>query len=167
LIIKLKNKINQPSSNGQWALTTLILSILCLLVIGCESAPNKSQPAISPNNYVDSTEYFAERKGSVSLRATFSKKNSKMGSGYKFQFRTISPRPTFLNSISVVAGGKRIFLDEGQIVLPSQKGVTLELSLEDSLFIGTFPSALLQFKQNNASEIFTIELHQLKEFSPR
>lgn len=124
-------------------------------------------PAISPYNYVDSTEYFAKRTGSVSLRATFSKTTSTMDEGYKFQFRTISPRPVFLNSISVVAGGKRIFLEEGQIVLPSQQGITLEASLEDSLFIGKFPSALLQFRQNNVSEIFAIELHQLKEFVPR
>jgi len=90
-----------------------------------------------------------------------------MNKGYKFQFRTISTRPVFLNSISIVAGGKRIFLEEKQIVLPPQKSITLDLSLEDSLFIGKYPSALLQFRQNNISQIFAIELHQLKEFVPR
>jgi len=166
-MVTLKNKIKQTYLSGPLNLNTMALTLLCVFIIGCESAPDKSQPTISPYNYVDSTEYFAERTGSVSLRATFSKQDSKMDEGYKLQFRTISPRPVFLNSISVVAGGKRIFLEEGQIVLPSQKGVTLEASLEDSLFIGKFPSALLQFKQNNISEILTIELHQLKKFSPR
>jgi len=101
------------------------------------------------------------------MRATFNKKTSTMDQGYKFQFRTISTRPVFLNSISVIAGGKRIFLEEGQIVLPSQQGITLTLPLEDSLFISKYPSALLQFRQNNVSQIFAIELHQLKEFTPR
>lgn len=133
----------------------------------CQSAPNKDITPVSPYNYVDSTEYFAERSGSVSMRATFSKEKSAMVEGYKFQFRTVSKRPVFLNSISIVAGGKRIFLNEGQIVLPSESGITVKLSLEDSLFVGKYPSALLQFRQNNVSEIFAIELHQLTEFVPR
>ncbi len=102
------------------------------------------------------------------MRSTFDQKQSSaMADGYKFQFRTINNKPIFLSSISIIAGGKRLFLEEGQIVLPAQKGVTLELSLDDSLFVASFPSALLQFKHNNNSEIFEIELHQLKDFTPR
>lgn len=142
------------------------LLFIFLVLSACSSKPIQDPALPSPFNYVDSTQYFAERTGSVSMRATFNKKDSVMAEGYKFQFRTINPRPVFLNSVSIIAGGKRIFLEEGQIVLPSQKGITLPLSLEDSAFIAGFPSALLQFKQNNISEIFTIELHQLSIFKP-
>ncbi len=140
----------------------------CILVVACGTSPDKQEVVVSPYTHVDSTTYFAERTGSVSMRATFSRgQSSTMSDGYKFQFRTISNRPVFLNSISIVAGGKRFFLEQGQIVLPSQKGVTLQLPLKDSLFVAQYPSALLQFKQNNTSEIFSIELHQLKEFAPQ
>jgi hypothetical protein len=143
--------------------------VLCLLiVVNCGSSPQKKpESQISPFTFVDSTLYFAERTASVSMRATFNNAQpSGMNKGYMFQFRTISKNPAFLNSVSIVAGGKRFFLEEGQIVLPSQKGVTLKLPLNDSLFVAKYPSALLQFRYNNTSFIFSIELHQLKDFEP-
>jgi hypothetical protein len=151
----------------QSSITLLLLSSIFLSA--CGSAPEKNQQAsISPYTYVDSTLYFAERTASVSMRATFNREQpSGMAEGYLFQFRTISNKPAFLNSISIVAGGKRLFLEEGQIVLPNQKGVTLQLSLEDSLFVAQYPSALVQFRHNNDSQIFSIELHQLTEFTPQ
>ena len=101
------------------------------------------------------------------MRATFNREGTAtMAEGYKFQFRTISDKPVFLSSISIIAGGKRLFLEEGQIVLPPNQGMTLELSLDDSKFVAEFPSALLQFRHNNLSEIYTIQLHQLETFSP-
>lgn len=163
----IKQTCLQSQSTLATAMPPLLILLLSFILIACESTPDKNKTPISPYNYVDSTEYFAERTGSVSMRATFSKKTSTMDKGYQFQFRTINSRPVFLNSISIVAGGKRIFLEEGQIVLPPQKGATLTMSLEDSLFVGKYPSALLQFRQNNISQIFAIELHQLKAFVPR
>lgn len=129
----------------------------------------KQQPvAQKPSfDYVDSTLYFSERQSSVSLRATFKRgSTSGMAEGYQFQFRTISAKPVFLDSISIIAGGKRLFLEEGQIVLPGQRGVTFRLSLQESLVVAGFPSALLQFRYNNDSYMFAIELHQLREFVP-
>ncbi len=140
----------------------------CVLLTACQTSPEKQVVVVSPYTHVDSTTYFSERTASVSMRATFNRgQSATMSEGYKFQFRTISNRPVFLSSISIVAGGKRFFLEQGQIVLPSQKGVTLQLPLKDSVFVAQFPSALLQFKQNNTSEIFSIELHQIKEFAPQ
>ncbi len=158
---------NKAPLNNQSSYVHLLCLFIFFALAGCSNTPDKNAPPVSPYHYVDSTEYFAERTGSISMRATFSKEKSAMAEGYKFQFRTISSRPVFLNSISIVAGGKRIFIEEGQIVLPSGQGVTLELSLEDSLFISQFPSTLLQFRQNNISEIFAIELHQLTTFTLR
>lgn len=144
----------------------LPLFFIFIALSACSSKPIKEPSPPSLFNYVDSTEYFAERTGSVSMRAVFNKSDSVLAQGYKFQFRTISTKPVFLNSVSIIAGGKRVFLEEGQIVLPSLKGITLQLSLEDSLYIASFPSALLQFRQNNQSEIYTIELHQIEIFKP-
>lgn len=117
--------------------------------------------------FIDSTLYFNERESSVSMRATFSKgNNTKIIKGYLFQFRTITQNPIFLSSASIIAGGRRLPLEEGQLLLSTKNNVTLELSLEDSLFAANFSSVLFQFKQNNASEIFVIELHQLDNFYP-
>ena len=139
---------------------------ISLSLIGCESQAPK--PVVeSPHTHVDSTLYFAERTASISMRASFTREQpSTMTTGYQFQFRTINTQPAFLNSISLVAGGKRLFLEENQIVLPSQKGITLQLSLEDSQWLAQYPSALIQFRHNNDSYLFAIELHQLKAFAP-
>jgi hypothetical protein len=51
-------------------------------------------------------------------------------------------------------------------LLTTEKSTTVNLSLEESLFVAGFSKALLQFKQNNKSEIFIIELHQLDKFIP-
>jgi hypothetical protein len=148
--------------------TSAILALCFCLVASCGSSPQqKPNKSASPFTYVDSTEYFANRTASASMRATFTTEQpSGMAQGYRFQFRTLSKNPAFLNSISIVAGGKRYFLEEGQIVLPREKGITLQLPLSDSLEAAKFPSALLQFRYNNSSYIFAIELHQLKTFVP-
>lgn len=142
--------------------------LICVIVLSaCESKPIQEAPTVSPYNYVSSTEYFADRTSSISMRAAFSKTDSKMAEGYRFQFRTINKGAVFLDSISVIAGGKRIFLEENQIVLPPDRGLTLQLPMEDSLFVAKFPTTLLQFRQNNVSYIFAIELHQLRPFTPQ
>ena len=120
----------------------------------------------SAYTYVDSTVLFAEKTASVSLRASFGTQDPGMKQGYQLQFRTLSDTPVFLSSISVIAGGQRLFVEEGQIVLPQKKGISLSLSLEESLFIGEYETALLQFRYNNESFLMQIRLHQLSEFIP-
>ena len=148
--------------------TLLLTSVLTFLLAACASSPKETGiPPEALYAHVDSTMYFAQRTASVSMRATFNRQGrTSLVDGYKFQFRSIDEKPAFLNSVSIIAGGKRIFLEEGQIVLPTGQGVTLQLSLEDSNFIAAFPSALLQFRHNRESQIYAIELHQLQEFSP-
>jgi hypothetical protein len=135
---------------------------------GCSAPSPKLSP--SPESlyaFVDSTLYFNDRKSSISLRATFGKgSSSKMIKGYLFQFITIAKDPIFLSSAGIVAGGKRLFIEAGQQLLSAEKGTTFNLSLEDSLFVADFPKVLMQFKQNNQSEIFIIELHKLDKFIP-
>ena len=149
---------------------SLVVSCLFFVIFltGC-SAPSP-KPTPSPESlytFVDSTLYFNDRKSSISMRATFGKgSTSKMLKGYLFQFRTITKEPIFLSSASIVAGGKRLFIEEGQRLLTAEKSTTFNLSLQDSLFAAEFPKVLLQFKQNNQSEIFIIELHQLDKFIP-
>ncbi len=148
--------------------------LTCIFISGfiasCGTQTTNTKPDRPPEQlytFVDSTRYFNNNNSSISMRATFNKNSSsKAVKGYLFQFRTIIEKPIFLNSISLIAGGKRIFLEEGQMILTKEKGLTLSLSLEDSLFVAQFPTALLQFRQNNISEIFTIELHQLADFIP-
>jgi len=124
------------------------------------------EPA-APFTYVDSTLLFAEETASASMRATFNREgNADMAQGYQFQFRSISPEVIFLSSISVVAGGERIFLEEGQIALPKEKGITLTLSLEESLKIAEYETALFQFKFDNESFLMAISLHKLSEYLP-
>ncbi len=150
--------------------TLLTCIFISGIVVGCGTQTSNVKTETPPEKlytFVDSTRYFNERNSSISMRATFSKdSSSKTTKGYLFQFRTIIEKPIFLSSISLIAGGKRIFLEEGQLLLTKEKGLTLSLSLEDSLFVAEFPTALLQFRQNNISEIFTIELHQLADFNP-
>jgi len=138
-------------------------------LLGCATAP-RTQPDETnqppPYTFVDSTLYFAEQTASVSLRATFhQEKSAGMAKGYQFQFRTISQQPVFLNSISLVAGGKRLFIEEGQSVLPANKGITFRVSLDDSRWLASYPSALLQFKYNGQSVLKRISLHRLEEFT--
>ncbi|MBX2809014.1 MAG: hypothetical protein KTR20_10330 [Cellvibrionaceae bacterium] len=152
-------------SLGIWVLAALLSSCGTTHEKSTSALPTKTEP--SPYTFIDSTEYFADRTASVSMRASFDTRNpSAMSSGYKFQFRTISETPILLNSISIIAGGKRIFIEPGQVVLPKHKSVTLSLPLEASQFIATFPSALLQFKHNNISQLLAITLHRLQEFDP-
>jgi hypothetical protein len=156
----------RKEKSNQLALAPLIF-IFAFLLTACGSTQDKTPPPPSPYTFVDSTLYFYERQSSISMRAIFNRDDtSKMAEGYKFQFRTISNKPVFISSISIVAGGKRIFLKEGQVVLPTGKGISLSLPLDASLFAAKFPSALVQFKHNNDSQIFSIELHQLKKFVP-
>ena len=141
---------------------------MAVFLTSCATPTTESTPsAKSLYTFIDSTLYFNERESSVSMRATFNKgNNTKIIKGYLFQFRTITEQPIFLSSASIIAGGRRLPLEEGQLLLSAQNNVTLKLSLEDSLFAANFSSVLFQFKQNNASEIFVIELHQLDNFYP-
>jgi hypothetical protein len=136
----------------------------------CTTQTMKPTPTSTPEplfTFVDSTLFFNDRNSSISMRTTFNKgTNYNMVKGYFFQFRTITKKPIFLSSVSIVAGGKRLFLEEGQLLLTEKNSVTLNLSLENSLLITQFPKVLFQFKQNNKSEIFIIDLHQLDQYIP-
>ena len=129
-----------------------------------ETPPETPAPAFT---YVDSTLLFAEDSASASMRATFNREgNATMAEGYKFQFRSINDDVIFLSSISIIAGGDRFFLEEGQIALPKEKGVTLTLPLEDSLAIAQYETALFQFRFGNESFLMQIALHKLSEYLP-
>lgn len=128
-------------------------------------SPSAEKPAAF--TYVDSTLLFADDTASASMRATFNREgNATMAEGYKFQFRSINEEVIFLSSISIIAGGERFFLEEGQIALPKEKGVTLTLPLEDSLAIAQYETALFQFKVGNESFLMQITLHKLTEYLP-
>jgi hypothetical protein len=130
-------------------------------------SPKPSPSPVSLYTFVDSTLYFNDRNSSISMRAAFDKgSSSNMIKGYLFQFRTISKEPIFLSSVSILTGGRRLFIEDGQQILTAEKSVTFNLSLEESLFVADFSKALFQFKQNNKSEIFIVDLHQLGEFIP-
>ena len=148
--------------------TLLACIFLSAVITGCGTQIRKPQePTQADYSFVDSTRYFNARKSSISMRASFEKSNNAhVAKGYLFQFRTLVEKPIFLSSISIIVGGKRIFLEEGQLLLTKEKSLTLSLSLENSRFVANFPTALLQFRQNNISEIFSIELHQLEDFIP-
>ena len=152
-------------SRKPWIFLLVTLAVAALTA--CESQPDKNLIS-PPYTYIDSTLYYADRQASISVRASFNQQNNNAGlaEGYRFQFRSIRAEPVFLNSISIVAGGKRFFLEAGQVVVPNQQGVTLQLPLDESKFVASFPSALIQFRHNNDSYIFSIELHQLKPFTP-
>ena len=149
---------------------------LALFLSACGSNPTQTgtTPEVLPVveevpafTYVDSTILFAEDTASASMRATFNREgNTTMAEGYKFQFRSVNNEVIFLSSISVVAGGERIFLEEGQIALPKEKGITLQLSLEDSLKIAEYETALFQFRFDNESFLMQISLHKLSEYLP-
>lgn len=153
-----------------------VLISLTLFLVSCGSTPTQTDttsqdsPAaeeVSPFTYVDSTILFAEDTASASMRATFNREgNTTMAEGYKFQFRSVNDEVIFLSSISVIAGGERIFLEEGQIALPKEKGITLQLSLEDSLKIAEYETALFQFRFDNESFLMQIALHKLSEYLP-
>jgi len=150
--------------------------VACVLLLNACGSNQTKQNTSSPANtadqapaftFVDSTILFDDETASVSMRATFDRQgNATMAEGYKFQFRSINPEVTFLSSISIVAGGDRIFLEEGQIALPKEKGITLQLSLEESLNIAQFETALFQFRFGNESFLVTLGLHKLSEYSP-
>ena len=147
-----------------------------LLLSACSSNPSQeNQPPAVPDTveqelaftFVDSTILFDNETASVSMRATFDREgNATMAEGYKFQFRSINPEVTFLSSISIVAGGDRIFIEEGQIALPKEKGITLQLSLEESLNIAQYKTALFQFRFGNESFLMALSTHKLSEYLP-
>lgn len=175
----------QSNMNTPCTFHTLLVATLVLLISACGSAPTQTNTTTLPQapldkpepvpattitgnlTYVDSTVLFAEDTASASMRATFTPDGTKMLEGYKFQFRSIKTDVVFLSSISIIAGGERIFLEEGQIALPKERGITLSLSLEDSLAIANYKTALLQFRYDNESFLMEIALHKLAEFLPQ
>ena len=50
--------------------------------------------------------------------------------------------------------------------IPKNKGVTLSLSLGDSLLIQQYDDAILRFEINQSAQIMSIKNHKLYEFDP-
>ncbi len=140
-----------------------------------ESVPqtpeNKKAPPSTPSaDYQDSTLFFDNRLGSISLRASVSRPSAastgkpSLVSGYQFQFRSARAETMTLENIAVTAGGKRIALENGTLFLPPQKGLTFSLSLSDSQFVFKQPQAMLLFIYNGKTQIARISNHRLLDF---
>lgn len=156
--------------------------IFSLFIIGCGgTTPPKATTPKETVFHQDSTVYFSKRKASISLRASFSNKitvnNSETNpeqeplpvqpliQGYKFQFRSIKPDNIFIDQLSIIAGGKKIVIADAGFFVPSNQGVTLNLSLADTLFIHQKNDAILRFKADGVSELMSINGHKMNAFT--
>ncbi|ODS24587.1 hypothetical protein AB835_03120 [Candidatus Endobugula sertula] len=102
------------------------------------------------------------------MRASFSQKpqtiKQQLARGYKLQLRSIHQQSILISQMSIIAGGKKISLNEGSFIVVPQKSVNLSLSPEDSQYISQQSDALLRFKYNGASQLISISNHQLSNF---
>lgn len=152
-----------------------IITLCSLILIACQAAlPKESAPAQHELLHNDSTVYFNDRKASVSMRASFSNntgqhKNASftqtLSTGYKLQFRSISRENVLINNVFIIAGGKRIIVSESDFFVAPNKGITLALSHEDSLFIQQKNDAVLRFAIDGKSQLMNMRHHKLSEFT--
>jgi hypothetical protein len=155
----------------------LLLILPLMALFACTNTPSAKPIEVKEEIlHQDSTVYFANRKASISMRASFS--NTIKASpdtnkpliiqplfeGYKLQFRSIAQENMLIDQVSIVADGRNIVLADNSFFIPPNKGITLSVSLEDTLFISQQAEAVLRFKFNNASKIITIKNHQISEF---
>lgn len=150
---------------------TIVMVLCCVFLVACGSTTTKSDAkAQAPTNVIhqDSTQYFAERTGSISMRATFLNTSSSTKQpfveGYKFQFRSIQQRNVPVSQVSIIAGGQKFELAENAFFVPPNQGINLALSIEESKMISQQSDAILRFKANNQSYIMSISQHQLIPF---
>ena len=146
-----------------------LMIVLAMILIGCQSQATKPEaPVAKPLIHEDSTVYFADKTASLSMRATFESENQshqqELTRGYKFQFRSIQKRNVSISQVSIIAGGKKINLSENRFLLPPQKGITLNLSLEDTHYIDQQQDAILRFKYEGESQLMSLKGHRLIEF---
>jgi len=147
------------------------LVFLCTLIGGCQTASTKEASPSNPiqNSLIhqDSTVYFADKTASISMRASFINNGSleqPIADGYKLQFRSIKKGNVLISQVSIVAGGKKISLTEGSFFVPYNKGINLQLSKEDTLFISQHNDATFRFKHDNESYLMSIRQHKINEF---
>ena len=155
---------------------TVLLS-LSLLMTACVSTDAPVAKKNTPDIFhQDSTVYFADKKASISLRASFIQKTNEstdttsntttqslMG-GYKLQFRSIFKGNSTIGHVSIIAGGRRIVLSDKPLFIQSTKGLTINTSIEDALFIMAYNDATLRFTFNQTSHLMSINNHTLSEF---
>lgn len=172
-----------PSSITRFLL--VCVCSLCGLLIGCQSNPNVSaktptsikKPADTPLIHIDSTRYLNSNKASVSMRAsvlegiTANNDPDKplliqpLAKGYKIQFRSITTEPTIISNVAIIAGGKNFSISKG-FSIPKNKGITLSLSLGDSLLVQQYDDAILRFEINQTPQIISVKNHKLYVFDP-
>ena len=145
------------------------------MLIACQAAlPKETASSQHTLLHNDSTVYFNDRKASVSMRASFSNNIDHnedspiiqtLSTGYKLQFRSISRENVLINNVFIIAGGKRIIVSEGDFFVAPNKGITLSLSHEDSLFIQQQNDAVLRFTIDGESQLMNMKHHKLTEFT--
>ncbi len=162
----------------------VLLSCLSFTLIACQNTtntpPSTSQSPTQQKTllFQDSTRYFLNKTGSVSMRATLKNTITADGNtqkplviqplseGYKLQFRTIQKNNMTIDSASIVAGGRCIPIIDTAFIVSPQKGITWQLSLQDTQFIHQQSNAVLRFKADGDSFRFAIKNHQLEPFLP-
>lgn len=159
----------------------LMLTLFGAFLFGCQTAGTPTKPSEPQESifHQDSTVYFAKRTASVSMRASFKNtiargnnlqqplKIQPLNNGYKFQFRTVRKDNVAIGKVDVIAGGKRIVVSNEKVFLPANQGLTLTLSLADSLFTSEKDDAILAFTFNGNSYLVNIKDHQISEFIPK
>lgn len=160
---------------------TLLKTIaLCILLSACQSTPEPTKKVDAPEIlHQDSTVYFADKKASVSMRASFIQRTIQgnqtdplsqstttqlLNGGYQLQFRSIDKGNNSIEDVSVVAGGKKFSLSTTSLLIPQNKWVILGLTEEESLFIAQQSDATLRFRYNQTSYLMSIRNHTLSEF---
>ena len=149
----------------------LLLPLLLSACQGTPTTPKKDQTTVSkPLIHQDSTIYFANKTASISMRASFTNTGGgteqALATGYKLQFRSIQEGNVSISQVSIIAGGKKITLNEQGFLLPPNQGATLSINLEDTRYITGHPDATLRFKYEGESQLMSIKQHRLSEFAP-
>ena len=164
-------------NNNDWQRLSILLG-LSLVIVSCT---NTATPADTQNTsdifHQESTVLFANKKASVSLRASFIQKTSGVNdtttsgtttqsllNGYKFQFRAILKGNNTIEKVSIIAGGEKIVLSDKPLFILPGKGLTINTNKEDALFIMNQNDATLRFKFNQESHLMSIRNHTLSEF---
>ena len=159
----------------------LILLSLALTITACATntlrptAESTSQEKATASElfHQDSTVYFADKKASVSLRASFIQETTQspyevttqsLMNGYKLQFRSILKGNNVIEKVSIIAGGKKITLLDKPLFIQENKGLIINSSKEEALFIMDKSDATLRFKFNQQSYLMSLRNHTLSEF---
>jgi len=165
---------------------SIVLLCLSLLITACANTDTSTDTSTEIKNtsdvfHQDSTIYFADKKASVSLRASFIQETSQESietdgtvtagvttqsliNGYKLQFRTLLKGNNTLEQVSVIAGGKKIVLSDQSLFIQANKGLIINANKKDTLFIIEKGDATLRFKFNQTSYLMSIRNHTLSEF---